>query len=363
MPSDFEQINRIQVLARMGQVEAALQKLRQLILSAGDDLNLWTLYAEIAVDAEDVRYGLQQILRLNPTDRSAAARLEQLGGPLDQPPPAIPESALSLSVEDADDGGEQPTARLSRKMMRKLGLRPGDLAQLHGPDGQAMPVVVAEGGENGESLALNAQARRFLDVRRGGEVAIVPPECLVLLMDCSTSMRLPLKIGVSRMKGTKRAIKMLLEAKTNQGDDRVALVTFASFSQVLVHPTKDYARVGKAAREMRPNGATAMLEGMSKSIELLRGQDGAKRIILLTDGSATSSGPREILSMAKTARDAKIIIDTIGLGKPGQHDYNERLLRSIAEITGGRFRYVDDLETLEQTFTKLASEKRLLLTD
>ena len=39
---------------------------------------------------------------------------------------------------------------------------------------------------------------RFLDVQRGGEVAIVPAECLVLLMDTSTSMTFSLKRGMSR---------------------------------------------------------------------------------------------------------------------------------------------------------------------
>ena len=165
------------------------------------------------------------------------------------------------------------------------------------------------------------------------------------------------------MRGTKRAIKLLLDAKRIDGDDRVALVTFSTFSRVLVHPTTDYARVQAAVKEMRPNGATAMYEGLSKSLDLLRGQDGARRIILLTDGIATSSTPGAIRSLAKQARTEGVIIDTLGLGKPGQREYNESLLRAIAEITGGKFRYVDDLETLEHSFTKLAVEKRLLLTD
>ena len=64
--------------------------LRQLILDADDDLNLWALYAEIAVDREDLRYALQNILRLNPGDESAAARLHQLGGDIDDAPARHP---------------------------------------------------------------------------------------------------------------------------------------------------------------------------------------------------------------------------------------------------------------------------------
>ncbi|MFP4323796.1 MAG: VWA domain-containing protein, partial [Anaerolineales bacterium] len=90
---------------------------------------------------------------------------------------------------------------------------------------------------------------------------------------------------------------------------------------------------------------------------------GMRRVILLTDGDPTVTTPEAVLKQARRAARAQIIIDTIGLGRPGQRDYNEILLKQIAEMTGGRFRHVDALAALDASFEALATEKRFLLTD
>lgn len=355
MPTDYQTIAQIQALARGGALDAALQRLRDEILQQGEDIHLWRLYAELATDPDDLRFALESILRVNPHDRAAGARLAALGT---TPPPY----ALPMRVKGAG-GGDQPTVRLSPRMMRKIGVKPGDFLRV-GSAQTTLPVVVDAGetGLNDDELVLNSLAQRMLDVRGGGSVAVVPSESLMLVMDTSASMSNRFGRGLSRLGATKKAINLLLDAKVRAGenDDRVGLVVFETRSRLLVLPTLDYAEVRAAVGGMRVGGATALYQGLQRALDVLKTAAGMKRIILLTDGVPTTSTPGAVLQLAQ---QGGVIIDTIGMGKPGHRDYDEALLRGIAEVTGGSFRTVDDLEVLEQSFLQLATEKRLLLTE
>lgn len=93
---------------------------------------------------------------------------------------------------------------------------------------------------------------------------------------------------------------------------------------------------------LQPLGGTHMLEALREGWNKK-----TPHIILITDGQPTDAEDDDILR--EVYRHREVVIDTIGLGDYGTHDYNPDLLRQIAETTGGRF--IDVGEPIKLTNT------------
>jgi Ca-activated chloride channel homolog len=82
-----------------------------------------------------------------------------------------------------------------------------------------------------------------------------------------------------------------------------------------------------------------MVLGLRKALDQAEGaieKDGVNRIVLLGDG--VPNDDREISSLVAEAATQNISITTMGLGS----DYDETLMGSIAQQSGGKFSYVED---------------------
>ena len=120
-------------------------------------------------------------------------------------------------------------------------------------------------------------------------------------------------------------------------DDCIEIVAFDSqpIRVVKAGPAIDRAAVEKAIDGITAGGGTEIFSALSIARTDLMVEKSAKRklVILLTDGQAPSSG---IKDLAENMATENMRVSTIGLGSA----VDERLLRMIADKTGGHLRKV-----------------------
>ncbi|HEB30493.1 MAG TPA: VWA domain-containing protein [Spirochaetes bacterium] len=259
-----------------------------------------------------------------------------------------------------DIGILQPIIRLTKYMRDKFAVSKGDHIVLKKDDRLVKVKVDVSSVSDGigEVARLNPAARDLLSANIGDEIEVIPPESLILLIDTSGSMGDYIS-GIMKTEATKDAVKEFIRNKFLMGhDDKIGIISFGQFATVVEKLSNNYERLENRTATLMPNGATAMHEGVSLSIDLLSSPGGAKRIVLLTDGIPTTTGRMSIIALAKKAASKHIVIDTVGVGSPFDFmGYDEGLLRKIAAVTGGTFRRVLDIKELSGQFRELAEGK------
>jgi len=254
----------------------------------------------------------------------------------------------------------EPIIRLSKYVREGFGLKRGEhvILKKNGRLIKAKVEVSSASDEKNQICRLNKASRDLLLANVGDEIEIMPPESLILLIDTSGSMADYIS-GIVKIEAAKNAVREFIRSKYLMGqDDKVGIVSFGAFATIIERISTNYEYLENRVDSLIPNGATAMYEGLGLSIDILTNLDGAKRIILLTDGIPTTTSRFSIITLAKKAREKMIVIDTIGVGSPFDFmSYDEGLLRRIAEITGGTFKRILDIGQLSREFIELAEGK------
>ncbi|WP_438315758.1 S-layer homology domain-containing protein [Sporosarcina sp. FA9] len=110
-----------------------------------------------------------------------------------------------------------------------------------------------------------------------------------------------------------------------------------SSNGVLLSPSKSVSDVHRTFAQVGQSGGTNIGKGLQIAFkEFITPASGQKIAILLTDGKSSTKQINDALKMAK---DKKIRIYTIGLGKPTQ--LQEPLLQQLARDTGGQYYHVE----------------------
>ena len=141
--------------------------------------------------------------------------------------------------------------------------------------------------------------------------------------------------------------------------DRVGLILFgdrAYLQAPLTHDLKTVERLLDEAFITMAGQKTAIGDAIGLAIKRLRHKKGDKVLILMSDGENTA-GEMDPLKAAELAREEGLKIYTIGIGSERPMDLfgmaggsalDERTLKAIAKITGGRyFRARDTRELME----------------
>lgn len=198
---------------------------------------------------------------------------------------------------------------------------------------------------------------------------------IVLCLDISSSM-LATDLKPTRFQAAKDVARKFV---SNRPDDNVGLVVFSGESLSLMPLTGDKTAVVNAIANVDMgdlNDGTAIGDGLSSAINrLVSGKAKSKSIILLTDGT-NNAGDVAPTTAAQIAKQKGIKIYTIGVGTNGsiqitdpygfstttmETKIDEQALKSIADITKGKYFRATDSKMLSDIFAEIDSLEKTTL--
>ena len=195
---------------------------------------------------------------------------------------------------------------------------------------------------------------------------------IFIVLDESPSMLAQDMGSIHRFDAAKQVIRQFVQGRAN---DPIGLIGFSDEAVLRVPPTVDYDRLLDSLDFLEIAGlgdGTAIGMGVSLAgYHLSSSEAPGKVIILLTDGE-NNAGEVEPETASELARELGIRIYTIGMGKEGeaymelkdpdtgkiikgryQGRFDERLLRLMADISGGRYYHAGSPSTLSAVFFQI----------
>ena len=221
--------------------------------------------------------------------------------------------------------------------------------------GYALPLVR-------DSFAITTEVVRHpLDSRMHlARIAFQAPEFednrplnVTLVLDASGSMGEGSRVDIAREAA--ESIRRSLGSS-----DRIAVVHFTDYviSDLTVeHRRPDDRQVSDSIRHLQPHGTTNVQAGLDLGVRLA-GQarrerpDAYNYVILMSDGVANvdATNPFAILESAGDRdTDNPLRLITVGVGI---QNYNDYLLEQLAQHGNGWYRYLDDIEQAQTTFSR-----------
>jgi len=184
------------------------------------------------------------------------------------------------------------------------------------------------------------------------------PENIVLCLDTSRSMYRK-DFTPNRLISCITAVKELISKRFSVDSlSSFALIKFSNTAEkVLDFTTSSYiTTLNNALDSLTCGGYSALGDGLALAIKTIIAElrkIGAKppRILLISDGKImnTSVDP---LKMARLAQGLNIKIDTFLVGDIGQTN----MLKRLSDITGGRYIYTNDAESLARAALEIADD-------
>lgn len=174
------------------------------------------------------------------------------------------------------------------------------------------------------------------------------PVTLALMLDSSGSMQ----PSLARVHAAAARF-----VDTLNPEDRALVIDFDEKVFLLQDLTQDKPALRSAVQSSKALGGTALYDALYASYRKLRGIEGRKAIILLSDGDDTASK----FSFKRVLDEAKVndvLIYPIGLGTSILDVDLRRVLKSLAEETGGRAFFPSDTEELKEVYDSVATELR-----
>ncbi|MEM7353582.1 MAG: VWA domain-containing protein, partial [Acidobacteriota bacterium] len=142
-----------------------------------------------------------------------------------------------------------------------------------------------------------------------------------------------------------------------QPQDRLALLTFNERPDVVQRFTNDVTAVQNSLAALRADGGTAIFDSLVFALHYFHGIKGQKALLLLSDGQDESSG-FAFEDTLEYARRAAVTIYAIGLGEAVTKRGHRRVLTKIAEETGGRAFFIENVAALAAIYDEIEEELR-----
>lgn len=183
-----------------------------------------------------------------------------------------------------------------------------------------------------------------------------PVSSMVLVWDTSESM----KTDIKNLQG---AVESYLEEV--KPSERLKLIRFSKDVEVITPEFLSDPKALKAAAtgKFKPIKGTSLYEATAKAIQLLEGAPGNRAIVLMTDGSDSSSA-MEYAAFWKLLDQKRIRLYTIALGSGVQRYSNPhamvaaRMLKHASLATDGRYFQAKTSDELKGFYQQIAKELR-----
>ncbi|HCE43573.1 MAG TPA: hypothetical protein DET40_08495 [Lentisphaeria bacterium] len=174
----------------------------------------------------------------------------------------------------------------------------------------------------------------------------------------------------NRIAIAKEEIKKFIE---NRPNDRLGLVAFSTLPFAACPPTLDHGWLFAHLERLDAGSLgeqTGIASPISSAVNRLRNCESKRRVaVLFTDGRNNVNAQITPIQAAKLAKTFDITIYTIGIGSrrsyvvqdgffgkqliPLQDEFDEKLLKDIADTTGGRYFTAADEEGLKKTMDEI----------
>lgn len=229
-----------------------------------------------------------------------------------------------------------------------------------GTDVVSLNITVTEG----EKLIPGLEQARFSVYEDGVQQEIAyfsrtpQPIALSLLIDTSTSMEHKLVVAQEAAVGFARRLKP---------SDAAQIIDFDSRHEILQTFTADRALLEQAIRKTQVGGSTSLYNAIYVALSELKRVRAAtpdqlrrQAIVVLSDGEDTSSliAYEDVLESAKRSETAVYSIGLRSKQDRPTRGFNEAefVLRSLAQETGGRVFFVEDMAQLPGIYQQIADE-------
>jgi VWFA-related protein len=177
----------------------------------------------------------------------------------------------------------------------------------------------------------------------------VAPVAMVLAVDASGSM--------TRAAGIAREAAAHFVDAVRAGD-RLGLVQFADKAELVadLQITRDGAH--EALANYTPKGGTALYDALQLSMQRLKGVDGRRVVVVVTDGrdeNAASKGPGSVATwemVIEAAQATDVTVYAIGVGSR----VDRGRLQKLADLTGGDAYFAEDIATLDAEYRRVVED-------
>src|SRR3954469_22417856 len=176
-----------------------------------------------------------------------------------------------------------------------------------------------------------------------------------LLVDASNSIR-------DRFKFEQEAATEFLNSIVRPKQDLAFVIGFDSTPEVTQDFTSDTEKLSNGIRMLRPGGGTALFDAIYYACrdKLMKQKDRStvrRAIILVSDGDDNQS--HSTLSEAiEMAQRAEVIVYTISTSTSNSEDRGDKVLRKLAENTGGRAFSPFKIQDVSDAFREIQDELR-----
>jgi VWFA-related protein len=174
------------------------------------------------------------------------------------------------------------------------------------------------------------------------------PITMAILLDTSGSMR-------EELGQVQEAAKSFVA--TLRPQDRAMVIDFDENVYLLQELTAEHASLRQAIEGTDAEGGTAFYDAIFAAYRKMRGIDGRKAVILLTDGADTNSrfSYQKVLELTRTH---DVVIYSIGLGATVLDVGIRGSLKQLADETGGRSYFPRTADDLADVYQQIAEDLR-----
>ncbi|MBP7901648.1 MAG: VWA domain-containing protein [Spirochaetes bacterium] len=192
---------------------------------------------------------------------------------------------------------------------------------------------------------------------------------IVIALDLSLSMQ-GMDFQPNRLVAAKEMVSRFI---ANRENDRIGLVVFAgeAYLQAPLTSDKEIIReiVDEADFDSVETDGTAIGEAIVMSAARLKESKAESRIILLLTDGVNNRGVVDPSTAALAAKELGVKIYSVGIGKDGNvayptgnvifskrnilNQFDEKLLKSITELTGGKYYRAADQDSFERSISDI----------
>jgi Ca-activated chloride channel family protein len=175
------------------------------------------------------------------------------------------------------------------------------------------------------------------------------PLQLVLMVDASLST-------ASELKGEKLAITRFIQ-RVLRPQDAAALYEFSGGARARVDFSNDARKLEAGLALIVPRAGTALFDAIVEASEKLKSRDGRRVLVLVTDGSDTTS-EKTYHDALRAAQETEVTIFSLVIrpipGESGRSVAGEHRLINFAEMTGGRVFFPAHAAEMDRFFDELS---------